>query len=215
MKAVWICLALLGAAAPAVAGASVKAVVCDGCGELEYSSLAMRSAGYDETVLVFDGANAQLRKFAVSTRVSDGGATVGRTARLIEPSHDEWSVFEAAVEAYDSFAYELEACGPGGVGDWLVPDFNMEWACEQHDLCYARGGDDDDRLACDQRLYLDMLYMGAPLQLATTYYLAVRAGGWMAFTYREASPVSGMSPLTGCNFLMVCDPWDDLVEMPG
>lgn len=209
MKTFWICLALLGVAAPGLAGAYAKPTACDGCGELEYSATALAAAPYHGSVLVFDGANTQLRKYEVSTRVSDGGATVGKTVRRVEPAPDEWSAFKDAARVYEEIRYHRETCGPGGTGDWLVPDFNMELACEQHDLCYLRGGDDEDRLACDQQLYLDMLYMGAPLQLATTYYLAVRAGGWMAFTYRDSNPTSGISPLTGCNFLMVCDPWDD------
>jgi hypothetical protein len=215
MKSFPICLALLGAAAPALAGAYAQAVACDGCGETEYSAIALRNATRDGSVLVFDGANARLRKFSVTTSVSDGGAIVDRTARRVEPGQDEWSVFQHAVQVYEQIRYHRETCGPGGVGDWLVPDFNMELACEQHDLCYERGGDDEDRLACDQQLYLDMFYMGAPLQLATTYYLAVRAAGWMAFTYRGSFPTGTLNPLSGCNFLMVCDPWNDLAEMPG
>lgn len=206
MKAMNLCLAGLLMALPGLAPASFKAVVCDGCQELQYSDMAMRTAGPHETVVVFDGANAQLRKYRVSSRFDDDGRGVSRTARRLDPDFQEWAVFESAVTAYHRFSSGLEDCGPGGFGDWLVPDLNFAPACEQHDVCYAAGGDGDDRQDCDDQLYLTMLYMGAPTQLATGYYLAVRAAGWMFFSFRERTPTAGFDPLEGCNFLMVCDP---------
>jgi hypothetical protein len=54
------------------------------------------------------------------------------------------------------------ACGPGGVGDQLVPDsgpwFNFTAACANHDACYAaqRG-----QLNCDN-WFRDDMYAAAP-----------------------------------------------------
>jgi hypothetical protein len=214
MKQLWICLALITLAWPDSSTAATRTVICDGCGELEYAELALRAAGLNETVVVIDGNNARLRKFVVSSGFGDDGDRFDKTAVRINPSSEEWVVFGDAIEVYERWNNRLEACGPGGVGDWLVPDFGVELACENHDQCYQRGGDDNDRRACDQQLYLDMLYMGAPQQLAASYFIAVRAAGWMFFSYRGRNAMSNVDPLAGCDFLRICD-YTSLVEMPG
>ena len=49
------------------------------------------------------------------------------------------------------------SCGPGKLGDWLVPDGPWAEVCEEHDLLYRRGGDKKDRLEADILMLSNML----------------------------------------------------------
>lgn len=85
------------------------------------------------------------------------------------------------------------SCGPGIIGDWLVPDtplgLKLRAACKAHDDCYGKA-DGPDRLECDWRFLVRMLVMVrryAPKRrrwmfwVAVAYYTAVRLFGWRAF----------------------------------
>jgi len=213
MKLTWILMACLSMCAPAVSQAYTTTVICDACGEAEYSKSALRAAEGADHVLVIDGANAQLRKYRVS-RSGDRELTRYRTTvSRIEPSRKEWSDFEEMVRIYDTIRFHLESCGPGEMGDYLVPDMNVSWACEQHDACYAAGGTSDDRARCDQQFYNDMIALGTHYTLATAYYLAVRAAGWMYFNYTSINASSIWGNPSGCAYFEICD-YTDIVAMP-
>jgi Prokaryotic phospholipase A2 len=83
------------------------------------------------------------------------------------------------------------ACGPGGVGDQLVPDsgpwFNFTAACANHDACY---GAQRGQLYCDQGFRDDMYahcatrvwyQRGLCRGTANVYYDAVRRFGHLFY----------------------------------
>ena len=59
--------------------------------------------------------------------------------------------------------YKAFGCGPGGIGDWFVPDtmwgLSVKKACQQHDHDYrfGSGSSDEHRKQCDDRMKLNML----------------------------------------------------------
>ena len=83
------------------------------------------------------------------------------------------------------------ACGPGGVGDQLVPDsgpwFNFTAACAAHDACY---GAQLGQAYCDDRFRDDMYahcatrvwyQRGLCRNTANVYYEAVRQFGYLFY----------------------------------
>jgi hypothetical protein len=97
-------------------------------------------------------------------------------------------------------AQQPDACGFEGFD---VPDsgatFNFAAACAAHDECYAAGGTEEDRNACDLAFRAAMeqscaeMWPSQPLRLricrgvATTYYLGVHLFGWLVFPYSTNS----------------------------
>ena len=87
------------------------------------------------------------------------------------------------------------SCGPGRLGDRLVPDGPWARVCEAHDEAYARGGTRADRRRADLRMLAGMVQTiaehdhRAPTALlllawAAAYYVAVRAFGWIRWRRR-------------------------------
>ena len=94
--------------------------------------------------------------------------------------------------------YKLFGGGPGGVGDWVVPDtmwgLSVRDACRQHDHDYrfGVGASDEHRKECDQRLKENMhiivheksdswfLKQARHVRI-NTYYCFVRACGKSAY----------------------------------
>ena len=71
-------------------------------------------------------------------------------------------------------------CGPGGKGDWLVPDrlrtplgkaFDFSGPCLNHDKCYGRCG--SSKVKCDENLRSDIFKVCATTPNATAYDRAV------------------------------------------
>ena len=94
--------------------------------------------------------------------------------------------------------YKTFGCGPGGVGDWFIPDtmwgLSVKEACKQHDHDYrfGSGASDEHRKQCDTRMRLNMLIIvDAESKTKTfkalrhirvnTYYFMVRACGRNAY----------------------------------
>lgn len=213
MKGIYLLMAIIAVAWPGDGPADVKTVICDGCGETEYSRAAIQAADFNDVVLVVDGQERQLRKYVVMTVEDFDGGGLQTTAYRMAPSPEESGRFAASVDVIDRLESGIEACGPGSVGDWAVPDLWFDWACERHDQCYTRGGDDDDRQDCDRGLYWDMRALGATHGLAAAYFMAVRSTGWLYFNYHR-NGWSSSNPLFGCNFLIVCD-YTSMVQLPG
>lgn len=63
-----------------------------------------------------------------------------------------------------------------------VPDFDFADCCDQHDICYCMGGNEDARVACDEALRDCIAGRGHPW-LAELYYLGVRAFGRSFFNF--------------------------------
>lgn len=95
---------------------------------------------------------------------------------------------------------ELGGCGPGGIGDFLVPDtvwgLSIRPACEIHDYMYADGRTWDDKRLADKVFLANMssiikartrsrLLLHLRLLRARTYYRAVRDFGALSFHGRE------------------------------
>ena len=97
-------------------------------------------------------------------------------------------------EEYKSFG-----CGPGGVGDWFVPDrmwfgVSVKDACRQHDHDYrfGIGASDEHRKECDDRMKENMhiivheksdswiLKQLRHIRI-NTYYVIVRVGGGSSY----------------------------------
>ena len=81
------------------------------------------------------------------------------------------------------------SCGPGKVGDWLVPDSVFGNACREHDEYYAAPGP-LSRSEVDRRFYVAMLkaakdYKGPKRRAlrfrAWLYWSQVRLWGWAAW----------------------------------
>lgn len=102
-----------------------------------------------------------------------------------------WKFREEHPEEFDSFG-----CGPGGIGDWLVPDtiwgLSIKIACQIHDWYYrlSPGDTEEDRAAADRILYNNILRIvnakgGNLVSLrrlrAKTYYEMVRWFGAPAY----------------------------------
>ena len=90
--------------------------------------------------------------------------------------------------------YKAFGCGPGGIGDWFIPDtmwgLSVRDACRQHDHDYrfGNGSSDEHRKQCDIRMKLNMLIIvDAKSKTKTfkalrhvrvnTYYFWVRVAG--------------------------------------
>jgi len=89
-------------------------------------------------------------------------------------------------------------CGPGGIGDWLVPDtiygLSIKPACQVHDWDYrfGEGHSEEERKKADKRFLTNMLQIinehGGNFAIkslrrrrAKTYYSAVRWFGASAY----------------------------------
>ena len=89
-------------------------------------------------------------------------------------------------------------CGPGGLGDWFVPDtmwgLSVTPACRIHDWDYrhSEGWGEEHRLECDQRLRDNCLIIvngrsrskvlrSLRRLRVKTYYYSVRLGGGKAY----------------------------------
>lgn len=81
----------------------------------------------------------------------------------------------------DNF-FRTNGCGSQEAGIDFVPDFDFAESCNQHDICYARGGAAEDRKTCDEEFY-DSIKSNSILGKfgAEIYYWAVRLGGTTAF----------------------------------
>jgi hypothetical protein len=98
---------------------------------------------------------------------------------------------------------ERGGCGPGGVGDWFVPDtmygLNIKPACSIHDFMYNVGEVEADRLDADEVLLNNLVRIiqattdnkwlrWLRLRRAHTYYMAVRKFGGPAFWAGKNKP---------------------------
>ena len=101
------------------------------------------------------------------------------------------SYWDASREMIESVA---GGCGPGGVGDWMVPDTNfglsMKPACEIHDWMYYEGQTQEGKEIADIVFLLNMLklvkkgtrFLRIPRDhRAFVYYEAVKYGGNSAY----------------------------------
>lgn len=81
----------------------------------------------------------------------------------------------------DNF-FRTNGCGSQEAGIDFVPDFDFAESCNQHDICYARGGDVEDRKTCDEEFYESIKSNSVLGKFgATIYYWAVRLGGAASF----------------------------------
>jgi len=81
----------------------------------------------------------------------------------------------------DNF-FKVNGCGSQGKGGVDVPDFDFAESCNQHDICYARGGDAEDRKICDEQMYESVKSNSVLGKFgATIYYWGVRLGGSSSF----------------------------------
>jgi hypothetical protein len=213
MRLSWIAILLTALLAPGASQAMSKTVICDGCGEAEYGKTAMRATDGNETILVLDGSNAQLRKYRVTESGDREGTRVRRVMNRVEPLDKDWAFFRDWVRIYDALSQYLESCGPGSIGDYGAPDLAFGWACEEHDVCYATGGTAQDRSDCDRQLFNNMVQAGATWDLAFLYYLAVRAAGWAYFNWSLPWLVDNWNSASGCAYLEVCD-FTEMAPMP-
>ena len=76
----------------------------------------------------------------------------------------------------------INGCGPEGfIG--INPSFAE--CCYAHDICYGKGGTEEDRLKCDRRLYDCIKEKTGPLDpRARLFYWLVLAFGRFAFKYK-------------------------------
>ena len=94
--------------------------------------------------------------------------------------------------------YKSFGCGPGGVGDWFVPDtmwgLSVNDACRQHDHDYrfGRGSSKEHKKQCDDRMRDNMriivnaksdskILKAMRHMRINTYYWSVRSFGGEAY----------------------------------
>jgi hypothetical protein len=76
-------------------------------------------------------------------------------------------------------------CDPTPDGCTKAPDFNFKDACDRHDISYAKGGSEADRLNADRQLGNDIKAAGHEF-LGQIYEKIVNAFGAGHFCYRDA-----------------------------
>lgn len=112
----------------------------------------------------------------------------GETPQLLRDTDDaEESTYVFPPRLPDNF-FRTNGCGSQEAGIDLVPDFDFAESCNQHDICYARGGNAADRKTCDEEFY-DSIKSNSKLGKfgATIYYWAVRLGGTSSFNCEAGS----------------------------
>jgi len=111
--------------------------------------------------------------------------------KLVAPN-TFWSATEEEIEA------KTGGCGPGGIGDWFVPDTmygeSVFLACQIHDWMYGEGETQEDKKWADIVFLVNMTLLITadgdlldPLRLrrVMTYFEAVYYGGGSAFDKGE------------------------------
>lgn len=90
-----------------------------------------------------------------------------------------------AVQDNQKKAFEPDGCSVPLAGRSpiikAIGDGWWEQCCIQHDYCYFEGGQELDRMSCDEKLFECMTLRLAPGSL---YFGAVRLGGFSHFNYR-------------------------------
>ena len=87
------------------------------------------------------------------------------------------------------------SCGPGRLGDWLVPDGPWAEVCKRHDEAYKKGGTPEDRKKADKAMLKEMIQTALShdhcwftivilVSWAQLYYVAVRLFGWTRWKTR-------------------------------
>jgi hypothetical protein len=66
------------------------------------------------------------------------------------------------------------------------PDLDFQVCCDLHDVCYGRGGDEEDRLRCDAEFH-QCIEVHDHEELADLYFWGVRLGGGSFFNYRDGA----------------------------
>jgi hypothetical protein len=229
------------AAAPA-ANAESRTANCSGCTQAEYRAVARDLGTLNGDIsYVFDYAARKLTKYmTVKLSVPEFGIYLDDVYPV--PLDADEAVLMGPdtvtlLDAIDVQPPDIQACGPGAIGDWLVPDLGFGGACENHDFCYGIGGDEEARSVCDRGLLTDALAacdcqgfgcVGRPFceVAARAFYMAVRQHGGRFFNYggytggHPGGTFGGQSdiliPLSGCAGLKVCIPYtDDLLSVSG
>jgi hypothetical protein len=101
--------------------------------------------------------------------------------------------FKLSQKVIDSYS-----CGPGEIGDWLVPDTlwgqNVIEACQVHDFMCRKGGALEDKKFTDMLFLFNMIsiiedekdfFDEMSLYRAITYYIAVSRGGERWWNFNE------------------------------
>jgi len=204
MNRIWMGLVLTTLLAPTLAMSGSPVAACKDCEQPAFAGPAMPAPAWQGPAARAEVAAQQLHTQLMRSRFGRLRPDHGQAFITGEPVKERPGHSQRLTAAGD-WDNTLETCGPGDLGDWLVPDIGegMELACESHDVCYAEGGSESDREACDERLFLDLVSFGAPIEMAAAFYLGVRTAGMWFFNYRGVS--SWNDPLAGCAYLEVCD----------
>jgi len=114
----------------------------------------------------------------------------------------------------ESIEKHTGGCGPGGLGDWLVPDTawgeSLFLACQVHDWMYYEGETEEDKVIADRVFLWNMtvVIQDVPhgegkedqkldilrLRRVMTYYQAVSYGGDRAFFKGETPQAADIDP---------------------
>jgi len=99
-----------------------------------------------------------------------------------------WEASDAEIEK------QTGGCGPGGIGDWFVPDTmygeSVFLACQIHDWMYWKGDTKEDKKVADLVFLVNMTLLviednntldSLRLRRVMTYFEAVHFGGYSAF----------------------------------
>jgi len=124
--------------------------------------------------------------------MTNNGLMLGLKAPLVY-GDQPCSIFDASKDMLDECT---GGCGPGGIGDMLVPDtvwfLSVNQACKIHDWMYSWGVTAEDKEEADEFFRINMFYIIETKtkwrwlrvlrkMRAQKYYLAVSEGGDKSF----------------------------------
>jgi hypothetical protein len=105
---------------------------------------------------------------------------MGRKLKLFAPK-EYWTTPKEEIDRVAG------GCGPGGVGDYFVPDtiygLSVKPACRIHDFCYAIGETIADKDSADRIFLNNMLRI---IIEVTKWWILRKLRIWRAYTYYKA-----------------------------
>ncbi|WP_196137893.1 hypothetical protein [Aliikangiella sp. G2MR2-5] len=154
----------------------------DASGELNIATLRILSRLPHQFAALSNKTLSALAEFSNNALFSNAGLLAPYYALEGFPKATLMNISTLADLAAAIGPTTINGCGPEGfIG--INPSFKE--CCYAHDICYGRGGTEEDRLECDSRLYDCIKEKTGPLDpRARLFYWLVLAFGRFAFEYK-------------------------------
>ena len=154
----------------------------DEAGDLDFASLRIMSR------FAYQYARQNNNTLSAFSHFSNGALFTN--ASMLAPYYALTGFTQPVLQSISLLADMTAAIGPitiNGCGPEGFVGINPKFAecCYAHDICYGRGGTEEDRLECDSRLYDCIKEKTGPLDpRARLFYWLVLAFGRFAFIYK-------------------------------